>query len=240
LGKIRVTHRSRLAAAIVVVMGMTLATSAFPATAATSGRDLVTTTAPSAATTSRRTTSTDATTSPNIITTTSTTGPTTTGTSTIGPSTPGTSTTAGTSGTGGTSQAGLAGSAGDTVVTVGQTLSYNEGEPGACTWWAIYVFHAYTGLYPDFFAPFNDGNAGYWGIDAAYDGWTVTSTPRVNSIAVFPPGVDGADYAGHVAWVTAVSGSQITISEMNGAAGWDAVDIRTLTPAPSVAYILAP
>jgi surface antigen len=198
LGKIRVTHRSRLAAAIVVVAGMTLATSAFPATAATTGRDLVTTTAPS---------------------TTTTTSPATTSPAT------------------GTSHAG---STGDTVVAVGQTLSYNEGEPGACTWWAIYVFHAYTGLYPDFFDPFNDGNAGYWGIDAAYDGWTVTSTPRVNSIAVFPPGVDGADYDGHVAWVTAVSGSQISISEMNGAAGWDAVDIRTLSPAPSVAYILAP
>lgn len=131
------------------------------------------------------------------------------------------------------------GSAG-TVISTGQTLTYNEGAEGYCTWWAIYLFHVYTGVYPDFFDPANDGNAGYWAIDAAYDGWTVTSTPQVNSIAVFPPGVDGAEYDGHVAWVTAVSGPQITISEMNGPAGWDEIDSRTLTPDPSVDYILAP
>lgn len=111
---------------------------------------------------------------------------------------------------------------------------------GYCTWWAIYLFRDYTGLYPDFLDPANDGDAGYWAIDAAYNGWTVTSTPRADSIAVFQPGVDGADYEGHVAWVTAVSGSQITMSEMNGPAGWDAVDTRTLTPDASVVYILAP
>jgi surface antigen len=171
LGKIRVTHQSRMAAATVAaVAGTTLAASAVPAAAGT-----------------------------------------------VDP-----------------------GSAANTVVTIGQTLSYNEGEQGYCTWWAIDVFYAYTGMYPDFLDPANDGNAGYWATDAAYNGWTVTSTPRAESIAVFPPGVDGADYDGHVAWVTAVSRSQITISEMNGPAGWDQVDLRTLTPAASVTYILAP
>jgi surface antigen len=128
----------------------------------------------------------------------------------------------------------------DTVVTTGRTLTYDEGVPGYCTWWAIDQFHEYTGLYPDFSDPANDGDAGYWATDAAYNGWTVTSTPRVGSIAVFPPGVNGAEPDGHVAWVTAVSAPQITITEMNGPAGWDVVDTRILTPAPSVTYILAP
>lgn len=122
----------------------------------------------------------------------------------------------------------------------GRTLTYNEGAAGFCTWWAIQQFHAYTGVYPDFYDPANDGNAGYWATDAAYDGWTVTSTARAASIAVFPPGVDGADTDGHVAWVTAVSGTQIAISEMNGPAGWDQIDTRELAPGSAVRYILAP
>jgi surface antigen len=132
-------------------------------------------------------------------------------------------------------------SAGDsTVATTGHTLSYNEGAQGYCTWWAIDQFHAYTGLYPNFFDPANNGNAEYWTTDAAYNGWTVTSTPRADSIAVFLPGVNGAESDGHVAWVTAVSGPHVTITEMNGPAGWNVVDTRTVTPAPSVTYILAP
>ena len=122
----------------------------------------------------------------------------------------------------------------------GLTLAYNEGATGYCTWWAIEEFHAYTGVYPDFYDPANDGNAGYWATDATYDGWTVTGTPQTDSIAVFPPGVDGADADGHAAWVTAVSGTQITISEMNGPAGWDEIDTRVLTPGSAVRYILAP
>jgi surface antigen len=131
--------------------------------------------------------------------------------------------------------------AGDaTVATTGHTLTYNEGARGYCTWWAIDQFHAYTDLYPDFFDPANNGNAEYWTTDAAYNGWTVTSTPRADSIAVFLPGVNGAESDGHVAWVTAVSGPRVTITEMNGPAGWNVVDTRTVTPAPSVTYILAP
>ena len=129
---------------------------------------------------------------------------------------------------------------GPVTPVMGETLGYNEGAAGFCTWWAIEEFHAYTGVYPDFYDPANDGNAGYWATDAAYDGWTVTSTPRIASIAVFPPGVDGADTDGHAAWVTAVTGSQITISEMNGLAGWGEVDTRVLTPGRAVRYILAP
>lgn len=121
---------------------------------------------------------------------------------------------------------------------VGRTVSYNEGAAGQCTWWAITEFYRYTGHYPNLVAPGNNGNAQYWAGNAAYNGWTVTATPRVNSIAVFQPNTNGAGQVGHVAWVTAVSATQITVSEMNFI-GFDKLDTRTLTPVSSVRYILA-
>lgn len=126
------------------------------------------------------------------------------------------------------------------AASTGRTVSYNEGGAGECTWWAIEQFRAYSGLYPELYDPANNGNAEYWAGNAAANGWTVASRPAADSIAVFRPGVDGAESEGHVAWVTRVSGAEITISEMNGPAGWDIVDTRTLTPASSVRYILAP
>jgi surface antigen len=94
-------------------------------------------------------------------------------------------------------------------------------------------------VYPDLTDPSNDGDAQYWAGNAVYRHWTVSVTPRVDSIVVFPAWVNGAAPYGHVAWVTGVSGSTITVSEMNWV-GWDEVDTRTLTPAASVRYILAP
>lgn len=122
---------------------------------------------------------------------------------------------------------------------VGRTVSYNEGATGQCTWWAINEFHAYSGLFPNLVAPGNNGNAEYWAGNAGYNGWTVTAVPRVGSIAVFPPYANGAGAVGHVAWVVAVNGTSITVTEMNYAA-WDRVDTRTLTPNATVRYILAP
>lgn len=121
----------------------------------------------------------------------------------------------------------------------GQTVSYNEGGSGECTWWAINEFHAYTGVYPDLTDSDNSGDAKYWAGNAVYRHWTVSATPRVDSIAVFPAWVNGAGSYGHVAWVTAVSGDVITVSEMNFDA-WNQVDTRTLVPASSVRFILAP
>jgi surface antigen len=126
------------------------------------------------------------------------------------------------------------------TVKTGRTASGNEGTPGQCTSWAISEFHAFTHLWPYLIDPANEGDARYWATNAAYDGWTVSATPRVNSIVVFPPNVNGAESDGHVAWVTNVSGGKITFSEMNGTAGPFKTDSRTVTPAASVRYILAP
>jgi surface antigen len=126
-----------------------------------------------------------------------------------------------------------------TTAAIGRTVSYNEGSAGQCTWWAIDRFHAYSGYYPNLVAPGNNGNAQYWAANATYNGWTVVATPRVHSIVVFPVWTNGAGSVGHVAWVTAVSGSQITVTEMNWVAPYQ-TDTRTLTPASTVRYILAP
>lgn len=119
------------------------------------------------------------------------------------------------------------------------TTTHDQGQPGQCTYWADEEFHAHSGLWPDFTGP-NDGYAQYWAVNAARKGWTVTSIPEVDSVAVFPPGVNGALSDGHVAWVTAVSGNHITITEMNGTAGPYRTDTRTLVPGSSVRFILAP
>jgi surface antigen len=123
---------------------------------------------------------------------------------------------------------------------LGLTAEGDQGYPGQCTWWADNEFHAYSGVWPDFVWSVDSGNARYWAENAAHNGWSVTSTPEPNSIAVFQPGENGAFSEGHVAWVTAVDGNQITISEMNGTAGPYRVDLRTIVPSSGVRYILAP
>ncbi|MEO9138148.1 MAG: CHAP domain-containing protein, partial [Jatrophihabitans sp.] len=126
------------------------------------------------------------------------------------------------------------------TVKTGLKASGNEGTAGQCTWWAINEFHTHSGLYPYLIDSVDNGNAQYWATNAAHDGWTVSAVPRVDSIVVFPPGVNGALGDGHVAWVTGVAGGRITFTEMNGPAGPFNVDTRTVTPAASVRYILAP
>lgn len=125
--------------------------------------------------------------------------------------------------------------------TVGRTLASNTGIAGQCVWWAINEFHQYDGMYPDTLDPAGiNNNARYLATNAAYYGWAVSSTPRVNSIAVFQPWVNGAGSVGHVAWVTNVSGQYVTVSEMNFTYGVGKTDTRTLIPASSVRYVLAP
>lgn len=123
---------------------------------------------------------------------------------------------------------------------VGRTLSYDSGVAGQCVYWTIYKFDQYDGLYPDTLDPADNGNARYLATNAVYNGWAVSSTPHVNSIAVFQPGANGAGQDGHVAWVTSISGGYITVSEMNFTYGLGKSDTRTLIPASSVQYVMAP
>lgn len=54
------------------------------------------------------------------------------------------------------------------------------------------------------------GNANQWLANARAAGWATGSEPRVGAIAW-----TGKGYAGHVAIVEAVNGSQVTVSDMN-------------------------
>ncbi len=119
---------------------------------------------------------------------------------------------------------------------VGTKSSYNWATAGQCTWGAQEKFRAYTGYYLGGFY----GNALDWGWKAANAGWTVTSTPRANSVLVMQPGVHGSSSAGHVAWVTSVSGGKVTVIEMNALAGEGRYNTRTLTHISGMKYILAP
>lgn len=120
--------------------------------------------------------------------------------------------------------------------SVGIKSGSNWATWGQCTWGALEKWHAYTGYYLGGFY----GNALDWGWKARNAGWTVTSTPRANSIVVLQPGVYGSSSAGHVAWVTSVSGNSVTVVEMNALAGLGAYDTRTLTNVSGMQYILAP
>lgn len=92
---------------------------------------------------------------------------------------------------------------------------------GYCTW---YVANRRS-------VPSYWGDARDWYYNAQASGFSVGSVPVAGAIAW-----TGAGAAGHVAYVESVSGSSVTISEMNATAGWDRVDTRTV-PASSFRYI---
>lgn len=75
------------------------------------------------------------------------------------------------------------------------------------------------------------GDARNWYYNAQVSGFSVGSVPAPGAIAW-----TGAGYLGHVAYVESASGGMVTISEMNGPAGWGRVDTRTV-PASSFRYI---
>ena len=133
--------------------------------------------------------------------------------------------------------------------TLGKVLnSTNPYANGQCTYGADAIFASYTSelYYPSGRYLPNFGNAYSWATAAAssVNGWTVSSTPQLNSIVVFQPGTDGTDPTdGHVAWVTGVNGSTITVDEMNGdgKATPNKYDYHSYTPDASsgIRYILA-
>lgn len=90
---------------------------------------------------------------------------------------------------------------------------------GYCTWYA-------KERRPDL--PNMLGNGGQWVANAAARGLATGSAPRAGAIAEIP---------GHVAYVESVNGNgTITISEMNGPAGFGVVGTRTV-PASQYRYI---
>jgi len=120
--------------------------------------------------------------------------------------------------------------------SAGTRGSHNWATPGQCTWGALAKWYQSEGYYPGGWT----GNAMGWDSGAAAAGYTVSGTPRTRSILVMEAGVHGSSGVGHVAWVTRVSGNQVTIIEMNALAGPYNYNTRTLTDGPGMRYIYAP
>jgi surface antigen len=106
---------------------------------------------------------------------------------------------------------------------------------GQCTYWADYRYHQVTGHY----VPWR-GNADAWASGARQFGWNVSSKPHLHAIIVLQPGVQGAGWLGHVAFVERVNpdGSVYT-SNMNWYAGggWGRVSYWTFYPGSGVSFV---
>lgn len=118
----------------------------------------------------------------------------------------------------------------------GMRSSHNWATPGQCTWGALNKWYQSEGYYPGGWT----GNAMAWASGARSAGYTVGSMPRTRSIIVMQPGVAGSSSVGHVGWVTAVNGNQVTIIEMNATAGAYNYDTRTVTLSGGMSFIYAP
>lgn len=91
-------------------------------------------------------------------------------------------------------------------------LGYNNYSYGYCTW---YVANRRGDLPPSM------GDARNWYYAAQNYGFAVGSTPQVGAVAWTPNG-----YYGHVAYVEAVEGNNVLVSEMNFAGGWNVISSR--------------
>ncbi len=104
---------------------------------------------------------------------------------------------------------------------------------GQCTWWAQYKRQDENLR--------RMGDARYWAGGAASRGYRVGRTPVKGATVVFPPGVEGAGGAGHVAHVEAVyPGGWFLISEMNfywNGGGWGRVSYRFAYARSGVSFI---
>lgn len=107
---------------------------------------------------------------------------------------------------------------------------------GQCTYWANMRYHQLTGVWVPWL-----GNAWEWSSQAAAYGWTVSSTPKVPSIIVLQPYVQGAGGYGHVAIVESINkdGSVVT-SNWNWAGGWATTTYVTFYPGSGVSFVWAP
>jgi surface antigen len=132
-------------------------------------------------------------------------------------------------------------------LTVGPTIDHNplSDYEGYCTWGAQEQIHDHTGYYVKALT----GNAENWSNQAEAAGWIVVGDAHPHAIAVFSSSLVGG--VGHVAWVDAVNGKAITITEMNyglGATaanayhttGFHEFDTRTVEHVPGMSYILIP
>jgi hypothetical protein len=107
---------------------------------------------------------------------------------------------------------------------------------GQCTYWANMRYHQLTGVWVPWL-----GNAWQWADGAAHYGWVVSATPKLHSIIVLQPGVEGAGWYGHVAIVEQINadGSVLT-SNYNWDGAWAVETFVTFRPADGVSFVWNP
>ncbi len=107
---------------------------------------------------------------------------------------------------------------------------------GQCTYWANMRYHQLTGH----FVPWL-GNAGEWAYQAPAYGWAISSQPKVPSIIVLAPGVQGAGWYGHVAVVEKINtDGSVQTSNWNWVGGWAVTTYVNFTPGPGVHFVWYP
>jgi len=109
---------------------------------------------------------------------------------------------------------------------------------GECTYWANMRYHQLTG----YWVPWS-GNAYQWAYGARASGWVVSSTPKVPSIIVLQPGVQGAGWLGHVAIVESINkDGSVSTSNFNwyNGGGWDILSYYTFHPGSGVSFAWHP
>jgi surface antigen len=121
------------------------------------------------------------------------------------------------------------------VKSVLQTGTYNIFPYGECTWWADQRYHQLHGI----FVPWRiNANAFQWVARAVEFGWHVSGLPKVGSIMVLQPGVDGAYGSGHVGVVERVlQNGRVIASSMNWGSRPGTVTQSTYVLRPGVSFI---
>ncbi len=126
-----------------------------------------------------------------------------------------------------------------TTYTGGPGVTPDRFSFGQCTYWADMEYHNKTGFWVNWI-----GNAYQWASGARAAGWVVSSTPKVYSIIVLQPYVEGAGYYGHVAVVEHInSDGSVVTSTMNwyaGGGGWDRVSTWIFSPGSGVLFVWHP
>jgi surface antigen len=107
---------------------------------------------------------------------------------------------------------------------------------GQCTFWAAFRYHQLTGLWVPWL-----GNAADWAYNAPGYGWHVGYTPRVGSIIVLAPGVQGSGGYGHVAIVESINADgSVNTSNFNwGYGDFGVMTYHTFYPGYGVTFVWA-
>jgi surface antigen len=127
------------------------------------------------------------------------------------------------------------GAPGSVMAPIGAGGRTNPYPYPACTWWADQRYYQIHGV----FVPWtNNAMAWQWSTRASEFGWRVSGTPRVGSILVLQPGVQGAGPYGHVAVVEEVLDNyHVIASSMNWGANPYAVTRGDFVLSSGVTFI---